>query len=229
MKMKNKIIVSFSGGKDSEAAVIETMKRFPKKDIQLVFIDTGAEYAGTLEFVENFAGLLELPLTVIRYKRDWYEQIEADKMPFTKPLRKCTHRLKLDVIRSWLSKNKLVGPDVILVTGIRGDESNSRSLLPEEDIDERGRKLWRPVLYRSADDVKDMVRAEGLPLHYCYDFSTRCNCWACIFAGYNEIRTYAEMHPEEWEKACLLEEKIKKPLLGQHNYISDLMKQGRLF
>jgi len=36
-----------------------------------------------------------------------------------------------------------------------------------------------------------------------------------------------ETTPDEWERACLLEDEIKKPLL-QRLKINDLMRQGKL-
>lgn len=224
--MRN-VIVSFSGGKDSTVAALEAIRIYGRENVQLVFIDTGAEYQGTPEFVKSIATMLELPITTIRYWRDWYEQVEADGMPFTPALRKCTHRLKLDVFNSWLRKNGLLGSDVTLVTGIRREESQSRSLLPQEDIDDRGSKIWRPCLYMSGAEVKERVRAEGLPLHYCYEFSSRCNCAWCIFAGKYEMQAYAEMYPKDYERVCILEEKIDRPLRLDFR-MNDLLKQGRL-
>lgn len=229
-----KAIVNFSGGKDSTVAILETLKRYPREDIELVYMDTGAEYKGTREHVIQVATLLELPLTILEPKRDWFEQTRHDKLPFTPALRKCTFRLKVDIYRSWLAKFRksrgLAVEEIITITGIRGEESTSRSKMTEWQKDDHQQGYyWRPCLYMSGDEVKERIRAEGLPLHYCYEFSSRCNCWLCIFAGYNEIRTYAEMHPEEWEEACLLEDEISLPLLGPHNAINDIMKQGRLF
>lgn len=228
-----KVIVNFSGGKDSTVAILETLKRYPKEAIELVFMDTGAEYKGTREHVITVANTLELPLTILEPKRDWFEQVRHDNMPFTPALRKCTWRLKVDIYHSWLSKYRrergIAVDDIITVTGIRGEESLSRSKLTEWQREgHRQGWYWRPCVYMREQEVKERIRAEGLPLHYCYEFSSRCNCWLCIFAGYNEIRTYAEMNPDEWEKACLLEDEIGKPLLGVHAAINDLMKQGRL-
>ena len=231
-----KVIVNFSGGKDSTVAVLEALKVYPKEDIELVFMDTGAEYRGTREHVIEVANTFELPLTILDPKRDWFEQVRHDNMPFTPALRKCTHRLKIDVYRSWFSHYRkergLTISDVITVMGIRGEESLSRSRLTEWQEYDQG-YYWRPCLNMKAQDMFDRIKAEGLPLHYCYEFSTRCNCWLCIFAGYNEIRAYAEINPDEWEKACLLEDEIKKPLLqggsGSRFFkINNLMKQGRL-
>ena len=228
-----KVIVSFSGGKDSTVALIETMKKYPKEDIQLLFVDTGAEYKGTTEHVEGIASVLELPLTIIHPKRDWYEQIRHDNMPFTPALRKCTFRLKIDEIRrytrNYRKDNGLLETDIITVTGIRAEESQSRSKLPEWNLDDHGQGyMWRPALYMSKLEVFERIRAEGLPIHYCYEFSSRCNCAWCIFCGKYEIQAYAEIEPDEYEKVCLLEEEIKKPLLPGYRSIADIKKQGRL-
>lgn len=228
-----KVIVNFSGGKDSTVAILEAIKRYPKDDIELVFMDTGAEYKGTREHVITVANMLELPLTILEPKRDWFEQVRHDQFPFTPALRKCTFKLKIDLYRSWLTKYRreqgIAVDDIITVIGLRGEESLSRSRLTEWKKDDHGQGYyWRPCLAMREQEVKDRIKAEGLPLHYCYEFSTRCNCWLCIFAGYNEIRTYAEMNPDEWEKACLLEDEIGKPLLGIHKAINDIMLQGRL-
>ena len=229
-----KLVVNFSGGKDSTVAILEAMKQYPKGDIELVFMDTGAEYKGTRNHVVKVANMLELPLTILEPKRDWFEQIRHDGMPFTPALRKCTWRLKVDIYHKWLTQyrraNGLAVKDIITVTGIRGEESLSRSKMTEWQEADHGQGFyWRPCLAMREQEVKERIRAAGLPLHYCYEFSGRCNCWLCIFAGYNEIRTYAEMNPDEWEKACLLEDEIRKPLLGKHKAINDIMKQGRLF
>ena len=232
MSVKRKVIVSFSGGKDSTVAALEALKAYPKEEIMLVFMDTGAEYKGTGDHVETVASMLGLELVTLKPKSDWYEQIRHDNMPFTPALRKCTFRLKVELYRSWLSKYRKMNDltDIITVTGIRGEESSTRSRLDEWQIDDHGSGLfWRPCLYMLKQEVFDRIKAEGLPLHYCYEFSSRCNCWCCIFAGYNEIRTYAEANPDEYEKACLLEDEIGKPLISLNLAMNDLMKQGRLF
>ena len=43
-----KVIVNFSGGKDSTVAILEALKRYPKEEIILCYQDTGAEYVETL-------------------------------------------------------------------------------------------------------------------------------------------------------------------------------------
>ena len=224
-----RVIVNFSGGKDSTVAILEALKRYSKDEIILCFQDTGAEFLETKPTVERIANLLELNLVILEPKRDWYQQIRHDKFPFTPALRKCTFRLKIDLFNSWLSKNRReLGDDIIIVSGIRGEESLSRSLKQEWEKNRHGVGWhWRPCLQMTEQEIYDRIKAEGLPLNPCYEFSRRCNCWLCIFSPYNAIRTYAEMHPELWEKACLLEDEIGRPLMRGYQ-INDLMKQGRL-
>ena len=228
-----KVIVNFSGGKDSTVASLEAIKHYPKEDVILCYQDTGAEYKGTREHVIQIANTLELPLTILEPKRDWFEQVRHDAFPFTPAIRKCTWKLKVEIYRKWLTnfrrENGLGREEIINVFGIRGEESTSRAKLTEWGYDPHVGKIWRPCIYMRGQEVKDRVINEGLPLHYCYQFSTRCNCWLCIFAKKCVIRSYIEANPDEWEKACLLEDEIKKPLLGRHDKISDIMKQGRLF
>ena len=87
--------------------------------------------------------------------------------------------------------------------------------------------FWAPCIAMSKTEVKERVEAEGLPLHPCYDFSSRCSCWLCMFQPNQVVRTYAEMHPELYKEACLIEDEVKhKWKLGFG--FNDLMKQGRL-
>ena len=79
----------------------------------------------------------------------------------------------------------------------------------------------------NAKEVFQYVKSEGLPLHPCYDFSPRCSCWNCFFSPNSVVRTYAEVHPELYEKACSVENEIKHKWKLGFGY-NDLMKQGRL-
>jgi len=76
-----RVIVNFSGGKDSTVAILEAIKRYPKEEIILCYQDTGAEYKGTAEHVQSIADILGLELVTLRAKRDWYEQVLHDRIP----------------------------------------------------------------------------------------------------------------------------------------------------
>lgn len=230
-----KVIVNFSGGKDSTVAALEALKAYPKDEILLCYQDTGAEYAGTADHVQKLASLLELPLLTLKNGEDWYQLTERRGYFATPAQRQCTAYLKRDLLDKWIRANRsILGNEVVIVYGFRGEESVSRSKMTEWDIHDTNLKdgsftarTWRPILNMRKQEVFERIQAEGLPLHYCYDFSTRCNCWMCFYASNSEVRAYAEVHPEEYEKVCLLEDKIKHKWKAGFA-INDLMKQGRL-
>lgn len=230
-----KVMVNFSGGKDSTVAILEALKHYPKDEIMLCFQDTGAEYAETETHVKKIAFLMDLPLTILKPPKDWWEHIREIGYFPTPSVRSCTRELKVHVVRSFIRQNRdLLGDELVIVSGIRADESAYRATMPvwaehETSLKGDGQKVyrWFPCHEMTETEVLDRVKAEGLPLHPCYEFSSRLSCWCCIFAKKREVRAYAEMRPDLYEKVCLLEDEIKhkwKPAFA----INDLMKQGKL-
>jgi 3'-phosphoadenosine 5'-phosphosulfate sulfotransferase (PAPS reductase)/FAD synthetase len=230
-----KVIVNFSGGKDSTVAILETLKVYPKEDIMLCYQDTGADYIETKAHVELIAKTVDLPLITLKNNEDFWQLAKRRGYFPTPAQRQCTAYLKRDLFNKWVRHNRdKLGKEIIVVSGIRSEESQIRSKMaiygehPTRLKDGSFKaNLWLPCFDMSEREVKDRVKAEGLPLHPCYDFSTRCSCWMCIFQPNSVVRTYAEAHPELYEHACLLEDEIKHKW-KEHFAINDLMKQGRL-
>ncbi|GAI70755.1 unnamed protein product, partial [marine sediment metagenome] len=157
-----KVIVNFSGGKDSTAAILKVLEKYPKDEVLLCYQDTGAEYLETVSHVQQIAVMLELPLVILKPERDFWQEVEHRRFFPTPGLRWCTGKLKQDIFNKWLSGNfRGKGYEIVVVTGIRGDESFSRSKLHEfEDpsdhrIVKSATKLWYPCLYMTAKEVKD--------------------------------------------------------------------------
>ena len=230
----DKVIVNFSGGKDSTVAILKVLEAYPKERVVLCFQDTGAEYLETEPIVEKVARLFELPLVILRNDRNFWDLVKRWHIFPAPHCRYCTQYLKFKPLFKWLKENKeMLGQRIILVSGIRGEESLSRSKLPEWDIPREtldGLEIikWYPCLQLKEQEVFEIIRAEGLPLNPCYKFSKRCSCWACIFQRKEAVRTYAEMHPDLYEQACSVEDMIKHKWRADIA-LSDLTKQMRLF
>ena len=230
-----RVIVNFSGGKDSTVAILEALKRFRKEDIILCYQDTGADYLETLPHVKMIASLFELPLVVLRRYEDFWELSQRLRHFPHRVMRNCTLYLKVRELNRWIRANReKLGNEIIVVSGIRGEESLYRSKLSEWRLHETTlkdgsftAKVWLPCLYLKEKEVYDLIRAEGLPLHPCYEFSRRCSCWCCIFQSNCVVREYAEMHPDLYEKACLVEDEIKHKWKDKFGF-NDLMKQLKL-
>ena len=226
------ILINFSGGKDSTVAILEALKVYPKEEILLCFQDTGAEYLETLPHVKTIANLFELPLVILRRDEDFWELAQRLQHFPTPQMRNCTLYLKVRELNKWVRANREnLGNEIIIVSGIRGEESLHRSKLPEWGLNETTlkdgsfvAKIWNPCLYLKEKEVYDIIKSEGLPLHPCYEFSSRCNCWCCIFARNCIVREYAEMHPDLYEQACKVEDEIRHKWKDGFGF-NDLMRQ----
>lgn len=231
-----KVIVNFSGGADSTVAVLEALQHYPREEIVLVWEDTGAEYFETLPHIQAIARTLELPLVVIKAEQDFWARVRTTGY-FPRPqYRFCTSRLKQQVFGKWVRQNRqALGDEVVIISGIRSDESASRfKMEPWREMDRLSLKDgsfsawgWLPCFDMSKQEVFERIKGEGLPIHPAYDFATRLSCWCCIFAHPNEVRPYAEEHPELYEKACLLEDEIGDKWKYRFGF-NDLFKQGKL-
>jgi 3'-phosphoadenosine 5'-phosphosulfate sulfotransferase (PAPS reductase)/FAD synthetase len=229
-----KVVVQFSGGKDSTAAILKVLEKYPKDEALLVYEDTGADFVETEPHVKLIAGMVGLPLVILKGKEDYFDLVRRYQSFPSPASRWCTRKLKMDEIRRYIAANRsMFSSELIVVTGIRADESPARAKMGAWRLDDHLTtknqmvKFWAPCLELTEVGVKEYVTANGLPLHPCYQFSRRANCWNCFFAPNHSVRAYAEMHPELWEKACIAEDEIRFKWKDGFA-INDLMKQGKL-
>jgi len=212
-----KVIVNFSGGKDSTVAILKVLRKYPKKDVILCYQDTGADYLETLPHVKRIAKLFKLPLVILKRHEDFWELARRLRHFPTRRMRNCTLYLKVRELNKWIRANREnLGNEILVVSGIRGEESLHRSKLPEWGLHPTTlkdgsfvAKTWLPCLELKEKEIYDIIKSEGLPLCPCYEIDRRCNCWCCIFQRNDVARLYAKMHPDLYEKACLIEDEIK--------------------
>ena len=218
--MKWNVVINVSGGKDSTVAVLETLSYFPKEDIRLCWQDTGAEYLETEEQVKLVAKTFDLPLVILR--SEGFDTLVRRKGFFPTPsYRQCTLYLKNHLFEKWVTSHRTELGDLMVVNGIRAEESQARANSPIISPSRLSTKAmqvvnFHPILALKEQQVFDIIKAEGLPLHPCYEFSTRCSCWCCIFQRKEAVKEYARLHPELYEQVCLLEDEV------QHKWKSKL-------
>lgn len=128
--MKIKIIVMFSGGKDSQAALIWAVKKYGKENVVALYCDTGWEHEWTYAHVKEVAEALGVELVIVKSKE--YNgmvdlAIKKGRFPSTKA-RFCTEQLKSIPAIDWILD---LNQNVIIIQGIRKDESESRSKMQE--------------------------------------------------------------------------------------------------
>ncbi len=134
MEKKIKILVAYSGGKDSLAALLWTIKEsgFKKESIEAVFCDTNWEHEVTYEHIKQTTDELGIKLVIVRSKK--YAgmvdlAIKKKRFPSTKA-RFCTEELKTKPMIDYILDD--CNYHVLVVQGIRADESASRALMRKQ-------------------------------------------------------------------------------------------------
>jgi 3'-phosphoadenosine 5'-phosphosulfate sulfotransferase (PAPS reductase)/FAD synthetase len=120
-------------------------------------------------------------------------------LPWSTPsMRFCTSELKTAVIASALKK-RFAGLDILNITGVRRQESSSRSRLPVlAPMPRLTRKnaagmSWNAILEWRLDDVLESISESGLALHDAYTKygASRVSCAFCIMSSESDLMAAA--------------------------------------
>jgi 3'-phosphoadenosine 5'-phosphosulfate sulfotransferase (PAPS reductase)/FAD synthetase len=168
-----KIVVSFSGGKDSLACLIWAEKNYGANNVTAVFCDTGWEHPITYQHVQEVCDRLSVELVKVKSKK--YKNFmdlarKKRRFPSTKA-RFCTEELKQKPMIDWVLAQQY---DMLIVQGIRAQESASRAKLSGEcsffkyyfqpyKIDKKGKKKYhtyrkKDVLAHTKKFASDIIR-----------------------------------------------------------------------
>ncbi|WP_423792682.1 phosphoadenosine phosphosulfate reductase family protein [Methanocaldococcus indicus] len=195
-KYKDKDInTSFSGGKDSLVSTL--LANDIIKDLEVIFIDTGLEYPETIKYVKDIAKKYDLNLVILKGD-DFWENLEKYGVP-TKDNRWCNSILKLNPLREYLKKYKLV----YTVDGTRRYESFTRCKLSYERkssfIDNQINVF--PILDWKATDVFSWIYKNEVPYNPLYDKGfERIGCYLCPAALTSEFLRVKELYPNLFNK-----------------------------
>lgn len=164
-----KVVVSWSGGKDSQASLIWAVRKYGANNVQAVFCDTGWEHELTLKHVREVCSLLFVELIILRSKK--YEGFvdlakKRGRFPSTKA-RFCTQELKVIPFIDWILDHF---EDRIIIQGIRAEESTSRAEMDAActyfkyyfiPYDDNNKKLTR-LLNKKEAKSSDLRKIEAL-------------------------------------------------------------------
>lgn len=90
-----KILVSFSGGKDSQACLIQAFKQYGGGNLTAVFCDTGWEHPDTYKHVNDVCLQMGVRLITLKSKYDFVSlAVHKKRFPSTNA-RFCTSELKM--------------------------------------------------------------------------------------------------------------------------------------
>ena len=215
-------VCGISGGKDSSALAIHMRDRVP--EMEYFFCDTGAELPETYDYLDKLEVILGKPIARLNSDRgfDHYFEVFRGMLP-SPQMRWCTREMKIKPLEDWLGDDPAVS-----YVAIRADEKNRKGYVStkpnisavfpfiEEDIDHAG-------VLRILDEA-----GVGLPEYY--EWRTRSGCYFCFFQRKAEWVGLAERHPDLFEKAVAIENKVllDAGVDGQASYTDHAM-EGRLY
>jgi phosphoadenosine phosphosulfate reductase len=193
-KSKLPVNVSFSGGKDSLAALSLCLKAKP--DAEVLFIDTKLEFPETVEYVKNLCSSKGLKLHVIEGEDKFFDLAESFGPP-AKDYRWCCKTNKLGPLTAFVQKQYPKG--CLTVEGRRIYESFSRSKIGSVESNPYvpGQTALCPIRNWRAVEVVLYTGWKGLPQNPLYEKDyERIGCWLCPASLQSEFENTRRTHPE---------------------------------
>ena len=193
-------ICGVSGGKDSSALALYMRDKVPQ--MEYFFCDTGAELPETYEYLGRLEVVLAKPIARLNSTRGFDHWFEVYRGTLPSPqMRWCTKVMKIKPIEEWIGQDPAVS-----YVAIRSDESNRKGHISaksnittrfpfvEDDIDH--------------DAVLKILEDGGVGLPSYYAWRTRSGCYFCFYQRKAEWVGLAERHPELFERAVAIEQKV---------------------
>lgn len=126
-----RVLVAFSGGKDSHASLIMSAKKYGAKNVTAVFCDTRWEHKLLYPFIDEVCSKLNVKLVTLQSDYSFLElAIKKGRFPSTMA-KFCTQKLKVEPMIDYVIDCLKEDGNIIVVQGIRKDESKSRSKMEE--------------------------------------------------------------------------------------------------
>lgn len=210
---KEKHILALSGGKDSAALAVYLRDKYPYREFEYVYTDSGCELPETYAYLDRIRAVLGIDITVIRPEKSWdnyWSLVKVKKTKYgnftylpTPKNRWCTEVLKLIPYEEWLKKNYF-DYRVYSYVGLRADEKDNRQGFRWNNSN------VKPVYTFIEDglvygDVKKLLNKSGLGFPDYYRWRKRSGCYFCFYQTKREWLGLYENHPNLFYKAMSYE------------------------
>jgi len=193
-------VLGISGGKDSAALAIYLRDKVPQ--MEYFFCDTGAELPETYEYLQRVEAFLGKPIARLNSGRPFEHWMEVYRGTLPSPqMRWCTKNMKLKPLEAWLGDDPAYS-----YVAIRADEHREGYISTKDNIvsvfpfREDGIDL---------DGVHRILADAGVGLPGYYEWRTRSGCYFCFFQRKGEWVRLAETHPDLFQKAVEIENKVR--------------------
>lgn len=209
-------ILSYGAGVNSTAlaVLILTDDRFAdcRRNLHIVFADTGGEHPETYAYLPIFANWLEsygLSLTVVCADETLEDYALKKQMLPMRRFRWCTSQFKIRPIHKFI-KSVAAGGPIVQLLGIAADEAHRA----RENLDPHIQNRF-PLI--EADLDRDgcirLIQAVGLPV------PRKSGCFFCPFLTKKGFADLKRKHPDLFERAVRIEQNAN--LNGYGVYLRD--------
>ena len=215
-------ICGISGGKDSSALAVHLRDKVP--DMEYFFCDTGAELPETYEYLTRLEVILGKPIVRLNAHRGFDHWFEVFRGTLPSPqMRWCTKNMKIKPIEAWVGE-----APALSYVAIRADESNRKGYISTKPNIRTRFPFIEDGIDR--DGVTRILEDAGIGLPTYYEWRTRSGCYFCFYQRKAEWVGLAERHPELFERAVAIEQKVLRDagLDGDANFGIQAMR-GRQY
>lgn len=195
-------ICGISGGKDSSALAVYLRDRVPQ--LEYFFCDTGAELPETYEYLDKLETALGKPIARLNARKGFDHWFDVYRGALPSPqMRWCTKKMKIEPLEEWIGSDQAVS-----YVAIRADESGRKGYVSTKPTI----KAVFPFIEDGVDHdgVLRILEEAGIGLPAYYEWRTRSGCYFCFYQRKAEWVGLAEKHPELWDRAVSIEQKVMK-------------------
>ena len=218
---EEKIVISFSGGKDSTATADVVVKALSNPNLVHIFGDTTLEFPATLEYARRFReNHPQAIFEVAKNDEQVFYDVCEDIGPPARMMRWCCSMFKTGPITRIINgfyRNQ----QILTFYGIRKSESVSRSKYNRIEDDAESVKIQQqtvasPIFFWKDIDVWLYILAEGVDFNNAYRLGyDRVGCWCCPNNNQRAqflSRIYMPEQSKRWRDFLIhFAEKIGKP------------------
>jgi len=127
-------------------------------------------------------------------------------------IRYCTKTLKILPFFKYIRKTipKAERSKVLVVKGLRREESNKRKDIPEFDTQFQARDwfyVWHPVYDLTTEEVFDLHTKNNIKINPVYNIRSRSNCVGCPFSSNKEVFDTYKIRQESLDKYIKIEKR----------------------
>lgn len=200
--------VAFSGGKDSIVVLDLAQRALPHNCFEVIFGDTDMEFPTTKELIKQVEMYCaENTISFYKAKADMSATDSWDL--FGAPARKlrwcCTVHKTAPVINKLCEVHSMDQIHAMMITGVRGDESITRSNYDELSLGKKlpGQHSFHPILEWSSAEVFLYIYMQNLPINTAYKYGfNRVGCIMCPNSSEKHEFIKRVCFPEEVDLFC---------------------------